>query len=100
MPPHPLPLPSRGRGKYLSEAKISGWGEVYLDWRVARYNLAYINHAIFQGDHGRVIGYDNAHGTHHRHAFGKREPVTWTCFEEIEDAFQKDWLALHRADRP
>lgn len=75
--------------------------EIWIDeqGRVTRYNLAYINHAIFQGDHGRVIGYDNAHGTHHRHAFGKREPFTWTCFEEIEDAFQKDWLALHRAER-
>lgn len=73
--------------------------EIWMDehGRVTRYNLAYINHAIFQGDDGRVIGYDNAHGAHHRHAFGKREAVTWTCFEDIEDAFQKEWLALHRA---
>ena len=73
--------------------------EIWMDeqGRVTRDNLAYINHAIVQGDHGRVIGYDNAHGRHHRHAFGKRDPVAWTCFEEIEDAFQKDWLALHRA---
>jgi len=36
---------------------------------VTRYNLAYINHLIFSGDNGRVIGYDNKHG-HHRHFKG------------------------------
>lgn len=29
---------------------------------VTRYNLAYINHAIYRGDNGRVLGFDNAHG--------------------------------------
>lgn len=38
--------------------------EVWVDAKrsVARYNLAYINHELYRGDNGRVIGYDNAHG--------------------------------------
>jgi hypothetical protein len=40
--------------------------EVWVDdlGQVVRYNLAYINHSICQVDHGRVVGYDNAHGHH------------------------------------
>lgn len=37
---------------------------------VTRYNLAYINDEIFRGDNGRVLGFDNAHGRHHRHFMG------------------------------
>jgi hypothetical protein len=58
---------------------------------VARYNLAYINHLIFSGDNGRVIGYDNRHG-HHRHFKGSFEPVDTISFEEIELRFQQEWL--------
>jgi len=49
--------------------------EVWVDeeGHVVRYNLAYINHALYAGDHGRVLGYDNAHGHHHRHYFGMVE---------------------------
>lgn len=38
--------------------------EVWVDERgqVVRYNLAFINHHLFQGDNGRVVGYDNQHG--------------------------------------
>ena len=47
--------------------------EIWIDGegRVARYNLAYINHLIYSGDNGRVLGYDSAHGIHHRHFMGK-----------------------------
>ncbi|KAB2318970.1 transcriptional regulator [Betaproteobacteria bacterium SCN1] len=71
--------------------------EVWIDdatGRVTRYNLAYINHNLFAGDNGRVIGYDNAHGSHHRHYFGSMEPVEFVSFEEIEDRFERDWIAL------
>jgi hypothetical protein len=68
--------------------------EVWEDGRgkIVRYNLAYINHKIFQGDNGRVVGYDNAHGLHHRHFMGKVEPVTFVSFEDIEERFQADWI--------
>lgn len=40
------------------------WGDVGKDKTVVtRYNLAYINQAMFQGDNGRVLGFDNAHGS-------------------------------------
>ncbi len=68
--------------------------EIWVDQRgkVVRYNLAYINHAIFQADNGRVVGYDNAHGRHHKHLLGVVKPVEFTSFEDIEERFQKDWI--------
>jgi hypothetical protein len=68
--------------------------EVWADenGKVVRYNLAYINHSLFQNDHGRVIGYDNAHGFHHRHFMGVVEPITFISFEDIEERFQADWI--------
>ena len=71
--------------------------EVWVDeatGRVVRYNLAYINHRLFTGDNGRVVGYDNAHDGHHRHCFGVVEPVAFASFEDIEERFEQDWIAL------
>ncbi|MDH4216609.1 MAG: DUF6516 family protein [Gallionella sp.] len=62
--------------------------------KVVRYNLAYINHTVFQGDNGRVVGYDNAHDFHHRHFMGAVEPVEFKSFEDIEERFQADWIAF------
>lgn len=61
------------------------------DGVVTRYNLAYINHLIFSGDNGRVLGYDNRHG-HHRHYMGVVTPIELTSFEEIEQQFEQEWL--------
>ena len=49
--------------------------EVWVDSRnaIARYNLAFINHQIYGGDNGRVLGYDNKHGQHHRHFMGEQK---------------------------
>lgn len=60
---------------------------------VTRYNLAYINHLIFSGDNGRVIGYDNRHG-HHRHFRGAVELVNVTSFVEIEQRFEQEWIMI------
>lgn len=81
---------SRKRGNGLLRREI--W--VDEQGRVVRYNLAYINHAICQADHGRVVGYDNAHGYHHRHFMGVVEPVAFISFEDIEARFEQDWLAV------
>jgi hypothetical protein len=64
--------------------------------KVVRYNLAYINQAIASGDNGRVVGYDNAHGYHHRHYMGKVEPIEFTRFEDIEARFEAEWTALQK----
>jgi hypothetical protein len=70
--------------------------EVWVDHlgRVTRYNLAYINHSVFQKDNGRAVGYDNAHGQHHRHYMGTTEIIIFTSFDDIEERFQRDWTAL------
>ncbi|MEI6827629.1 MAG: DUF6516 family protein [Desulfuromonadales bacterium] len=60
---------------------------------VTRYNLAYINHLIFSGDNGRVVGYDNKHG-HHRHFKGAVESVNTTSFSEIEKRFEQEWTIV------
>jgi hypothetical protein len=74
--------------------------EVWVDKRgtVTRYNLAYINHRLHEGDNGRVVGYDNQHGYHHRHYFGKVEKVDFISYEDIEERFEQDWTVL-RSDK-
>ncbi len=60
-----------------------------------RYSLVYINPNIYNHDNGRVLGYDNDHGYHHRHYMGKEEKVNFNSFEEIEVQFQAEWRGLH-----
>lgn len=61
---------------------------------VTRYNLAYINYALHRGDNGRVLGFDNAHGYHHRHFMGKVEAVVFEGYEATQARFQKEWLEI------
>ena|ERR1039457_6140226 len=84
----------RGNGTVRYEA----W---QTDGVITRYNLAYINHLIYSGDNGRVIGYDNKHG-HHRHFMGSVEPIDETNFVEIEQLFEQEWTRIleeHHAQR-
>jgi len=78
----------RGNGELRREVWVDSSGSV------TRYNLAYINRELYRGDNGRVVGYDNAHGFHHRHYFGTVEPIDFVSFEDIEDQFARDWTAL------
>jgi hypothetical protein len=66
--------------------------EVWKDasGRVVRYNLAFINFHLFAGDNGRVLGYDSAHGSQHRHFAG--------IVKEIEPAAYGDILARFIAE--
>lgn len=64
---------------------------------VTRYNLAYINHAICRKDNGRVLGFDNAHGYHHRHFMGTVESVVFESFEATQERFQQEWLEIVKA---
>jgi Family of unknown function (DUF6516) len=82
------PSQANGGGLLRREIWIDGQG------RVVRYNLAYINPLIYSGDNGRVLGYDSAHGHHHRHYRGKVTAVSLDGFEEIEACFQMEWSAL------
>ena len=84
--------------KSFSVSRKRGNGTLrYEVWTVAgaitRYNLAYINHLIYSGDNGRVLGYDNRHG-HHRHFMGNVEPVDINSFEDIEQKFEQEWSVI------
>jgi hypothetical protein len=71
------------------------WGYVEKGRTViTRYSLAYINHAIYSGDNGRVLGFDNAHGYHHRHYMGEVKPVVFTSYEAMQERFQQEWLEI------
>lgn len=63
--------------------------------KLARYSLTYINLRLCGIDNGRVLGYDNSHGYHHRHYMGKEEPVNFVSYEAIAEQFEKEWRILH-----
>lgn len=65
---------------------------VTLDDRgeVTNYSLAYIDPTIHLGDNGRVLGYDDRHGYHHRHFMGRVEPVEFDSFEALEERFEQE----------
>ena len=66
--------------------------EVYVDRsnRVVKYNLAFIHFGVCQADHGRVLGYDNAHGVHERHFMGGVKAVEFTSYEKTLERFQAE----------
>lgn len=80
----------RGNGILRREVLVDSKG------KVVRYDLAYINHDISQSDNGRALGYDNAHGVHHRHYKGKVKAVEFQSFGTIEERFEAEWLTLSR----
>lgn len=61
---------------------------------VVRFALVYVNHAITQKDHGRVLGYDDGHGYLHRHFLGSVTALPAMPYEEIVDLFERQWRAL------
>jgi len=75
--------------------QYEAWGYQEKDKRVVtRYNIAYINHTIFAGDNGRVLGYDNAHGYHHRHWMGSVESFEFESYAGVVERFQTEWKDL------
>ena len=77
--------PKRGGGLVRVEAWEDKPGEI------VKYNIAYINHAVYQSDNGHVFGYDNAHNYHHRHDHGYIYPVDdFSSYEEIIERFESE----------
>ncbi|MFZ0662454.1 MAG: DUF6516 family protein [Acidobacteriaceae bacterium] len=64
------------------------------DGQVAKYNLAFINHALCRVDNGRVLGYDNAHGAHERHFKGAVKEYEFTSYEALVKTFLEEVRAL------
>ena len=86
---HKIPK-KRGNGQLRREA----WADE--NGNITKYNLAYINHQLYLGDNGRVVGFDNQHGFHHRHFMGQTESIEFTSFEELENSFDQAWSLLHK----
>ncbi|MGD9591645.1 MAG: hypothetical protein AB7V32_03900, partial [Candidatus Berkiella sp.] len=63
--------------------------------KVTKYALAYINLNFFHADNGRILGYDNSHGYHHKHFYGKVFPISFSSFEETERIFEKEFEEIH-----
>lgn len=80
---------SKGNGQLIRRVSVDGHNEI------TRYGLAYINHHLCQTDNGRVLGYDNAHGHHHKHYMGKIVAVQFVSFEEIEKQFEQEFEVLY-----
>ena len=77
--------PKRGGGLI----KIEVWENDNNE--IVKYSLAYINHQIFSGDNGRVIGYDNTHNFHHKHYFGEIfEVCDFMNYENLLERFEKE----------
>ena len=72
--------------------------EVWQDSRggVVKYNLAFINHALCAKDNGRVVGYDNSHGAHHRHFAGAEETVAFASYERLLERFLNEVRELRQ----
>ena len=58
--------------------------------RLLRYSFALIDTHETGVDGGRVLGYDNAHGQHHRHCDGKAETIEFESYESIEKRFEAE----------
>ena len=58
--------------------------------RLFRYSPALIDTHRTGLDGGRVLGYDNAHGHHHRHCDGKIETIEFESYESIEKRFESE----------
>ncbi len=75
--------------------------EVWVDddGKVARYNLAFINHFMTREDNGRVLGYDNAHGEPHRHFYGTVETIRSENYAVLIDRFLDEVAELRKRRR-
>ena len=85
-------LAGKRRGAVLREEV---W---YQGSEVVKYSLAYINLRACGVDNGRVLGYDNGHGHHHRHSMGEVEEIDFPGYEALVDRFQKEVEDLWRAE--
>ena len=67
---------------------------------IVRYNLVFINHSLCAGDNGRVLGYDNSHGYHHRHYAGSEEKCAFIGYERVMKRFLNEVRRLRQETQP
>lgn len=85
-------LKGRRKGALLKEQI---WFE---DGKVVAYSLAYINLKRCPVDNGRVLGYDNSHGYHHRHFMGQVETVNFSTYTALAERFIQEVHELWRIE--
>lgn len=86
------PLRGKRKGAVLKE---QAW---FVDGKVTAYSLAYVNLKMCPADNGRVLGYDNSHGYHHRHFMGTVEAVDFTTYVAHLERFIKEVHELWRIE--
>jgi hypothetical protein len=67
---------------------------------IVRYNLAFVNHSLCARDKGRVLGYDNSHGKHHRHYAGLEEKFLFVSYENLMEQFLAEVRRLRQKKEP
>jgi hypothetical protein len=80
-----------GIGIIREEVWVDGKGEV------GRYNLAFLLPHLSRVDNGRVLGFDNARGTHERHYMGQAKPVRFKEYLATANRFYREVEALRRS---
>jgi hypothetical protein len=85
-------LTGKRRGAIVKEEIVQRGTEV------VKYSLAYINPRVCAVDNGRVLGYDNSHGRHHRHYKGQVSSVKFPGYEELLERFRQEVLELWRRE--
>lgn len=85
-------LKGKRKGALLREQVL------FEDGKVVAYSLAYINLKRCSADNGRVLGYDNRHGHHHRHFMGSIEPVEFTTYTALVEQFIAEVHELWRIE--
>jgi Family of unknown function (DUF6516) len=85
-------LTGKRRGAIVKEEVVQRGTEV------VKYSLAYINPRICGVDNGRVLGYDNSHGRHHRHHIGQVSSVNFPGYEALLERFRQEVTELWRRE--
>lgn len=85
--PKDVSIPVRLGGGVLKERVI----RELPSRKVITYALVYINPAIYVGDNGRVLGYDNKHGFSHRHFMGRMSAEKFPGYEALYERFETEW---------
>lgn len=88
--PKDVSIPARLGGGVLKERVI----RELPSRKVVCYALAYINPAIYAGDNGRVLGYDNSHGFSHRHFMGQMTAEAFPGYEALYERFESEWQEM------
>ncbi len=80
------PISKKNGGGVL---RTTAWKD--KDGNIVKYNISYINPSICAADNGRVLGYDNSHGYHHRHYWGEIVEINdFVSFENLVKRFMQE----------